>query len=619
MKLKTERDKSKHIIITPTDLANSLGGNATDEQNDAPHHLAPSNIGPSQLPHDNDHQSCPTHTGGAKQKTTVKPTAPMWVKPKPRRMPNPVDQADDWIWVQMSQEGRHPHWWKQLRALYWGCLVGNLSEIHALQFAQWQAAAFRITLAQAEASGWWEAPHSLSTLHHQDFLPQVDLPGLRVFCVTRQEEILTFAWALQCCVERSGMPPRVLCKVAWDLQRCMAPLMQLDRDESVEASLLGPTNDMPWMPPTLEEEAVLLGDEPELQEAQEVTTSSPECPQTPELEELTEQSDTPSLPVPSPPTSNSHGNWSKNMRSWCRARLQCLPTPDPDNPHDWVQAYIEEREQLLNWWQEFRSLDHKGTIPLSDSQVQELARKQAAAFRLPAPQKEKGSWWNAQPSLASLRCRYFLPASPTRIQGPRDIWVVRHDETVTQAQALQQCAIWLGAPQGILCGTAQDFSRCLHVGGHGGGETLTSSSPAEEAGSWGEKPEPREVWPTTVHAPSCPEEALEPKKASSLGVMAIAWRQLPPAPPGFTELLFVKSEPSPLEDAGSPLGIPWRAWLDLSSMGSMQVVITQNTLMGQLGYHYQTRVISWTSLHLALPNFLDQPNPCWKIEGTLSE
>ena len=52
------------------------------------------------------------------------------------------------------------------------------------------------------------------------------------------------------------MPPRVLCEVAWDLQRCMAPLMQLDRDEILEASLLGPTNDKPRMPPISNEEAV---------------------------------------------------------------------------------------------------------------------------------------------------------------------------------------------------------------------------------------------------------------------------------------------------------------------------------------------------------------------------
>ena len=69
------------------------------------------------------------------------------------------------------------------------------------------------------------------------------------------------------------MPPRVLCDAAQDLQRCMALLMWLDRDEIVEASLLGPADNGPRAPATLEEEDVLLGDELELQEAQEATTS----------------------------------------------------------------------------------------------------------------------------------------------------------------------------------------------------------------------------------------------------------------------------------------------------------------------------------------------------------
>ena len=47
----------------------------------------------------------------------------------------------------------------------------------------------------------------------------------------------------------------------------MAPLMQLDRDEIIEASLLDPTNDRPRTPPVLKEVAVLLGDELEPQEA----------------------------------------------------------------------------------------------------------------------------------------------------------------------------------------------------------------------------------------------------------------------------------------------------------------------------------------------------------------
>ena len=56
--------------------------------------------------------------------------------------------------------------------------------------------------------------------------------------------------------------------------------MQLDSDETVETSLLGPADNGPIMPLTLEEEAVLLGDEMEAQKAQEVTMPSPEYPET---------------------------------------------------------------------------------------------------------------------------------------------------------------------------------------------------------------------------------------------------------------------------------------------------------------------------------------------------
>ena len=86
------------------------------------------------------------------------------------------------------------------------------------------------------------------------------------------------------------------------------PLMQLDGDEIIEASLLGIIDNRPITPPTLEEEAVLLGDELEPQEAQEVTMSPPECPKTPEPEEPTEQSDSPCPPAPPPMASSAKGN-----------------------------------------------------------------------------------------------------------------------------------------------------------------------------------------------------------------------------------------------------------------------------------------------------------------------
>ena len=169
-------------------------------------------------------------------------------------MPDPVDCADNWIQVQMSWEAWHPHWWRELKALYRSWLANNLSDTHALQFNGWQAAAFRLPLAKEEASAWWEASHGLGWLCLQkDFLPWVDSPGSRDFQVTRQDKTLPLAWSLQCGAESLGTPPKVLCDVAQDLQRCVAPLMWLEWNEIVEASLLGPTDNGPGAPQTSEE------------------------------------------------------------------------------------------------------------------------------------------------------------------------------------------------------------------------------------------------------------------------------------------------------------------------------------------------------------------------------
>ena len=74
--------------------------------------------------------------------------------------------------------------------------------------------------------------------------------------------------------------------------------MWLNGDEIVEASLLWPADNRPRVLLTLEEEAVLLGDRPEPQEAQKVTMSPHECPETPKAKEATEQSNTPKSTCP---------------------------------------------------------------------------------------------------------------------------------------------------------------------------------------------------------------------------------------------------------------------------------------------------------------------------------
>ena len=81
--------------------------------------------------------------------------------------------------------------------------------------------------------------------------------------------------------------------------------MHLDRDEIVEALLLGPADNGPRMSPKPEEEALLLGDEPEPQEGQEATTFHYEQPEIPKPKEPAEQSDTPSTVPPSATVSDS--------------------------------------------------------------------------------------------------------------------------------------------------------------------------------------------------------------------------------------------------------------------------------------------------------------------------
>ena len=126
------------------------------------------------------------------------------------------------------------------------------------------------------------------------------------------------------------------------------------------------------------------------------------------------------------------------------------------SPIDWVQAYLAEKGELPSWWLELQSL---GPGQLSDFQVQELAKRQAVGFRLPAAQNVKMDWWNAPPSQSGLRQWDFILEG--KVQGTRDIWEVRKEQTVALAKALQCCAEQLGSPPSTMCGEVQDLWRCL--------------------------------------------------------------------------------------------------------------------------------------------------------------
>ena len=92
-----------------------------------------------------------------------------------------------------------------------------------------------------------------------------------------RKETLVLARALQQCMEKSGVPSRVLCDVAQDLHRFMASLMYPYGDDILEASLPGATNNEPGVSLTLVEEATLLGNNPTPQEAQAITACPSNC------------------------------------------------------------------------------------------------------------------------------------------------------------------------------------------------------------------------------------------------------------------------------------------------------------------------------------------------------
>ena len=84
---------------------------------------------------------------------------------------------------------------------------------------------------------------------------------------------------------------------------------------------------------------------------------------------------------------------------WATTRHSASVNP-MGKPIDWVQAYLARKGEPPSWWMEIKSLSPG---QLSDAQVQELAKRQAVGFRLPAAQDNKAGWWNAPPCLSGLR------------------------------------------------------------------------------------------------------------------------------------------------------------------------------------------------------------------------
>ena len=71
---------------------------------------------------------------------------------------------------------------------------------------------------------------------------------------------MALATALQCCMQQSGRPCDRLCGTILDLQEYMGGLVWIAEEDILADALLDPSNDLPTIPPTLEEETALLSD-----------------------------------------------------------------------------------------------------------------------------------------------------------------------------------------------------------------------------------------------------------------------------------------------------------------------------------------------------------------------
>ena len=136
--------------------------------------------------------------------------------------------------------------------------VGGVWWTYCQHYALWQATAFRLPLAQQEASSWWDAPPALQGLHLQNFHPHTSDPWN--FSVVHQEKTLAIARVLQACAEASRVKSGVLCGAVRKFQLCMVLLMTINGDDVMETSLLGLVEEAPGPSPTLEEESALLGE-----------------------------------------------------------------------------------------------------------------------------------------------------------------------------------------------------------------------------------------------------------------------------------------------------------------------------------------------------------------------
>ena len=159
-------------------------------------------------------------------------------------------------------------------------------------------------------------------------------------------------------------------------------------------------------PPTLEEEATLLGREVE---PPKVPDSLQEYLKIPRIVEPAEQITTPSA---SPPLSlapqTCHHPSQKAKKSWRGIDA------NTNNEGEWVCSYVQKDNRLPEWWREFWSLLHSNDECFSNIKVKGMVHWQAMAFRLPDAQWERQCSWTAPPCMGVLGYRDYLPQRISR-------------------------------------------------------------------------------------------------------------------------------------------------------------------------------------------------------------
>ena len=348
-----------------------------------------------------------------------------------------------WIADKMSQPSNTcPQWWREIKASgrtnLGACIVHTgHNDPDAQHYTLWQVAAIRLQVLQQKASRWWDAPPTLHGLCPWDFLTPASDP--QNFQIIRQEKTLALARVLQVCTEASRAKTGILCGAVRELQQCMVPLMTLNGDDVMEASLLRPADEELGPSPTPKEETSLMG---EGDGPLGVAGPTPRYMEIPRFVEPAEWTTTPiTTNVP-----HSCPSW-KGKKSWEGSDV------DSNNPSQWIQAYLERGSRLPEWWEEFHPLVHSMDRHCDDAQVKSMACWQAVPFHLQASQREVHSAWITPPCLAVLgKERISCPCRPKDNLGLSggaeggDVSAGCCTQKVCHScRSLSKCILWGGA------------------------------------------------------------------------------------------------------------------------------------------------------------------------------